>query len=107
MARALSLACGLSIIYFCFNFALFYVDVSSGYQNWSVYSCCLWRSNTHVRVIYAWPCAAHEAFCRDDIGLREHANDLVLIKKADGTPKFVTKADLFGLAKQDLEVCQV
>ena len=27
-----------------------------------------------------------------------------MIKKADGAPKFVTKADLFGLAKEDLEV---
>ena len=48
--------------------------------------------------------AAHDAFCLGDVGLRRHANDLVRIKKADGTPKFVTTADLFGLAKEDLEV---
>jgi hypothetical protein len=32
-------------------------------------------------------------------------NDLVRITKADGTPKFLTTADLFGLAKENLEVC--
>ena len=48
--------------------------------------------------------AAHDAFCLGDVGLLGHANDLVRIKKADGTPKFVTTADLFGLAKEDLEV---
>ena len=82
-----------------------HVEVVDGHRTFTktLFVNCINRNYTSTYVCVCVS-AAHDAFCLGDVGLRRHANDLVRIKKADGTPKFVTTADLFGLAKEDLEV---